>query len=145
MAIALGALVLPSGLTWADEHAWSPVAQNTEQTLTGALVLEESAKLAGRPITLAGASDNAQYTAWICLDQPFLGYSSLNDLRAALLVPGAQFTLTLHDSRSFTVVPRHDGDGPLSVSPLPLYRSFAPAAPHSGSLYVLDAVRLLEV
>lgn len=52
MAITLGALVLPSGLVWSDEFAWTPVAQNIERTLTGALVIEEATKTAVRPITL---------------------------------------------------------------------------------------------
>ena len=41
--------------------------------------------------------------------------------------------------------PRHDGDGPLSVEPLPVYKSLAPADPQSGSLYAVNAVRLIEV
>jgi len=39
---------------WPDEYDWNPVAQATEQTLTGALVVEEHTRLAGRPITLTG-------------------------------------------------------------------------------------------
>lgn len=145
MAITLGALVLPAGLTWSDEHAWSPVAQATERTLSGALVLEESTKQKGRPITLSGAQDGAQYTSWIARGQPFLGYASLESLRAALLVAEAAFTLTLHDGRTFAVAPRHDGDGPISAAPLPVYRSFAPANPGADSLYAVAAIRLIEV
>lgn len=145
MALTLGALVLPSGLVWSDEGAWSPVAQATERTLSGALVLEESAKLKGRPITLSGAQDGNDHTAWVMRGQAFLGYSSLETLRAALLVAGAEFTLTLHDARTFTVAPRHDGDGPLSATPLPVTRSFAPADPQIGSLYAVAAIRLIEV
>ena len=145
MAITLGALVLPSGLIWSDEHAWSPVAQSTEQTLSGAPVIEEAIKLKGRPITLTGAKDGNDYTAWVMRAQAYRGYSSLADLRAALLVAGAEFTLALHDGRTFTVAPRHDGDGPLSVGPLPVYKSLAPAVPQAGSLYAVNAVRLIEV
>lgn len=145
MAITLGALVLPSGLIWSDEHAWSPVEQATERTLSGALVIEEATKQKGRPITLSGARDGDEYTTWIARAQTYLGYASLESLRAALLVAEAALTLTLHDGRTFAVAPRHDGEGPLQVSPLPVYRSFAPANPGADSLYALGAIRLIQV
>lgn len=145
MAITLGALALPDGLVWSDEHAWTPIEQATERTLTGALVLEEAVKQKGRPITLAGAKDGTGYTAWVARAQSFRGFASLESIRTALLVAGAEFVLTLHDGRSFTVAPRHDGEGPLSVEPLPVYRSFASPNPTAGSLYVVSAIRLIEV
>jgi hypothetical protein len=40
---------------WPDEFEWDPVAQATEQTLTGALVVEEHTRLAGRPLTFSGS------------------------------------------------------------------------------------------
>lgn len=53
---------------WPDELDWSPVAQATEYTLTGALVLEEFARQAGRPITLVGEwLSRAQLDALIAL------------------------------------------------------------------------------
>lgn len=145
MAITLGALALPDGLAWADEHAWSPVAQATERTLSGALVLEEADKQKGRPITLSGAKDGTGHTAWVARAQSYRGWASLDAIRTALLVAGAEFVLTLHDGRSFQVAPRHDGDGPIAVEPLPVYRSFAAANPTAGSLYVVSAIRLIEV
>ncbi|MCW8918972.1 MAG: hypothetical protein OQL08_09185 [Gammaproteobacteria bacterium] len=39
---------------WPDEYDWSPVVQATEHTVTGALVVEEDTRTAGRPITLRG-------------------------------------------------------------------------------------------
>lgn len=54
-AITLGAMTLPAGLRWDDEYAsWSPVAQSTSYGLTGALLVQEAAKQAGRPLTLTG-------------------------------------------------------------------------------------------
>jgi hypothetical protein len=145
MAITLGALVLPSGLVWSDEFAWTPVAQTMERTLTGALVIEEAAKTAGRPITLTGAKAGADYTALVARGQAYRGFSSLNALRTALVAPGASFTLTLHDSRTFTVAPRQDADGPLSVESMPAYKDFAPADPDDASLYFVAAIRLIEI
>lgn len=145
MAITLGALALPSGLIWSDEHEWTPVAQSTERTLSGALVLEEAVKLKGRPITLSGPKDGNGYTAWIMRGQVYLGYASLDALRAALWSASAAFTLTLHDGRTFAVAPRHDGDGPLSVTPLAAFGSLPPANPSADWRYSVDAIRLIEV
>lgn len=145
MAITLGALVLPSGLAWSDEDAWSPVEQALDYTLTGALVVEESVRLGGRPITLAGKRDGNRYTAWVMRGQSYLGFSSLADLRAALSAVGATFTLTLHDSRTFTVCPRRDGAGPLVVSPLSVLGDLPPADPGSDHRYFVEAIRLMEV
>lgn len=133
MAITLGAITLPDGLTWEDEFAWSPVEQSSEYSLTGALIVQESTKLAGRPITLTGQSDGQNYTVWI-------SRTNLLSLQAALNVAGARWTLTLHDARTFTVMAAPD---PLDAEPLPVYRSFTPASPASGHWYVLRSLKLL--
>ena len=36
---------LPDDLLWVNEYQWQPVAQETERTLTGALLVQEQAKL----------------------------------------------------------------------------------------------------
>lgn len=136
MAITLGAIALPAGLVWSDEHAWSPVAQSEEYGLTGALVLDIGTRLAGRPITLVGQSDGGFHTAWITR-------ANLITLRTALIVANASWTLTLHDARTFTVKARHDGPGPLDAEPVPVARSFAPAHPGTAAQYLLKSVRLL--
>jgi len=133
MAITLGAITLPDGLTWEDEFAWSPVEQSSEYSLTGALIVQEATKLAGRPITLTGQSDGQNYTVWI-------SRTNLLALQAALNVAGASWTLTLHDARTFTVMAAPD---PLDAQPLPVYRSFGPANPDGDHWYVLRALKLL--
>lgn len=95
-AIVLGGVTLPDDLQWTDEYAWSPVARASEYSLTGALIVEEAAKLAGRPITLGGE------WAWI-------GIATLTALRALAATAGWTGTLVLADSRSFTVAFRDDG------------------------------------
>ena len=81
-----GSLVLPSGLYWSDEaRLVMPVEQSTDRTLTGALVLEESLKTKGRRSPSRGQDGN-QYTAWVALNEAFLGFSSLTALRSTLLV-----------------------------------------------------------
>ena len=131
MAITLGALTLPQGLRWADEFAWSPVSQSTEYSLTGALLVEQAEKQAGRPITLIGGKD----FAWLTRAQ-------LVDLKA-LLDTRAEMVLTLHDGRSFTVLPANADH--LAVNPLPVVRDSGFANPGDDAWYVLDSLKLIEV
>lgn len=72
-------LTLPD-LLWPDEYAWQAVEQRTQFTITGALIVEASAKQAGRPITL-------QSGAWFVRSQ-------LETLRAWAALPAQQFTLS---------------------------------------------------
>lgn len=138
MAITFGNLTLPDGLAWSDEFAWSATAQATDYSLTGALIVEVSTRQAGRPITLIGQSSGRAHTAWITR-------ADLLTLRALLETAGAEHTLTLHDARTFSVIARHDGAGPLEAEPLPKVASFLPANPDDDDWYVLKALRLLEV
>ena len=57
LSFAGNTLELPDALSWADEYAWSPVEQSKTYTTTGALLIEEHVKQAGRPITLEGGED----------------------------------------------------------------------------------------
>jgi hypothetical protein len=135
MAITLGAITLPDTLVWEDEFTWSPVAQSTEYSLDGALIIQESARQAGRPITLVGKSDGTAHTGGITL-------TNLRLLQTALNVLGATWTLTLHDARAFTVAVR---DNPLEAEPLPVYRSFFPANPTGDRWYLIRALKLQTI
>ena len=135
MAITLGAIILPATLVWEDEFTWSPVAQSTEYSLTGALIVQEATKLAGRPITLVGKSDSNAHTGGI-------SRTDLLALQTALNVTGATWTLTLHDARTFTVAAQQD---PLDAEPLPVYRSFFPANPTGERWYLIRALKLQTV
>ena len=55
-------VALPDALSWVDEFAWSSVEQTKTYTSTGALLIEEGVKQAGRPITLEGAEDRTWCT-----------------------------------------------------------------------------------
>jgi len=138
VAITLGALTLPQGLVWSDEFAWSPVVQTADHSLSGALIVQTGARSAGRPITLVGRSSGRDHSALILR-------ADLLTLQSALSIAGAEYTLTLHDSRTFTAIARHEGEGPLVVDPLPVYRDLPPANPGSTHWYVIRAIRLLEV
>ena len=123
-------------IIWQDEFAWSPVVQSVDYGLTGALIVQESTRLAGRPITLIGQSSGNQSAAcWIAR-------ADLLTLQAALDVAGAQFALTLHDGRTFTVMPRQD---PLDAEARPVFGSFLPAAPSGMTWYWLKQLKLQTV
>lgn len=132
MAITLGSFTLPPTLVWEDELPWSPVEQTVERSLTGALIVQEAVKTTGRPITLTGYSDGDQHTGGI-------SRADLIALREALIVPGASWTLTLHDSRTFTVIARAD---PLEAAPLPALASIPPAYPQADHWYLIRALKL---
>ena len=117
MAITLGAVTLPGDLRWADEFAWSPLVQQTEYSLTGALIVQEATKLAGRPITL-----EAQRDTWVTR-------ATVLAVQALAETPGWSGTLTLHDGRTFTVGFRDDR---ISAEPI---RHVAPL--ESGDAYTL--------
>ena len=134
MAITLGAFTLPDGLRWTDEFSWSETAQSTGYLVSGAALVEESVKLAGRPITLTGGRS----WAWITRDQA-------EALHAALTAEGAQFVLTLHDGRTFNVIPRHGSGSALVTSPLPIVGDSGPADPVASSKYILESLALMEV
>lgn len=135
MAITLGGVALPDGLRWADEFAWSPRVQSTDWSLTGALLVEEAEKQAGRPITLVGG----RTWAWMTRE-------SLLDLQAQLdSAPDTGLTLVLHDGRTFQVLPRMESSGALQAAPLPRILESGYADPSDDDWYYLDELRLLEI
>jgi hypothetical protein len=89
---------LPDDLHWVDEFSWSPVAQTADYSIGGSLFIEESTKLAGRPITLGGAYD----------DMGWVRRSVVKQLEVARNILGQQFTLTLKDGTVFTVMFRQE-------------------------------------
>lgn len=99
--ITLNGIELPD-LLWTDEFAWSAVRQSTEVTLTGALVVEEGAQQAGRPITLTDG---------------WAPYSLVQQLYALVQQPGQTHTLVLRGV-SYSVMFRHVGGSGLSAEPV---------------------------
>jgi hypothetical protein len=104
------ALLLSDDLLWSDEHAWAPPVATTTYLITGALLVQSATRQAGRPITLVGTAD----MAWVTR-------SVVRTLYAWAAEPvGAstgRFTLTLQDSRSFTVAFRH-AETPIEAEPI---------------------------
>ena len=106
-------LTLNPDLKWTDENNWDPVEQTAERTITGALVVQVGAMVAGRPITLE-PEDEA--SAW-------MSRADVEQLRNWAAVPGQEMTLTLHGVNR-TVIFRHQ-DGGFDASPVIHYRDVA--------------------
>lgn len=89
------------GLQWLDEFDWSDLAQAPpRRTRGGALAMQQSQKLSGRPVTLGG--EHAMLTRGL-----------FKKLQAWSAVPKLQMTLTLNNAvptRTLNVAFRtHDG------------------------------------
>lgn len=102
-------VTISDDLAWADEFAWAPVEQSVQRTITGALVVQATARVAGRPITLAGEDDN---TGW-------LTRAALDQCKTWAAVPGQQMTLTYRGA-AHTVIWRHQ-DTAIDATPVAFY------------------------
>ena len=97
---------LEDGFFWSDEN-WAEIQQNQEHSISGALIVQEGRKQAGRPITLQPANKTK---GWIKL-------RDLNQLREWQNLQ-EHFTLQFqwpHDQRQFNVIFNHK-DGALESS-----------------------------
>lgn len=128
MAITLGAITLPQGLRWVDELTWTPLAQVNTYLVTGSLLVQQATKQAGRPITLLGGD----LWAWMT-------YANVKTLKASLDDPAVK-TLTLHDSRTFQVLPA----GPIECHPLPVVMDSGFANPPETAWWVIDKLSFFE-
>lgn len=133
MSITLGALALPDGLRWSDEFAWEAQAQSTDYGLTGALLIQIATKQAGRPITLLGGSQ----WAW-------MRRADLIALRTLIDQATVPLTLTLHDGRTFQVLPDR-AQTALDAEALPIVGDSGPADPQAQSWYVINSIKLIAV
>lgn len=105
MAITLDSITLPDDLVWTDEFGWFARVRAIENSVTGVPIIQETALVAGRSITLADDS------AW-------LTRADLLDLVALAETADATHLLTLHDGREFDVRFR---EPPLNAAPVITY------------------------
>lgn len=122
--IKLNTLVLPDDLEWPDEFSHEPAGQTITPTLTGALVVEEQLKPAGRPITLRSNGG-----AWASRTQ----VQALADLNRQSSV----MTLQIYNQHFQVIWRRED----TSFEAVPVMRQ---AEPGQHSFYFIT-LRLLEV
>lgn len=99
-------ITLPEDLHWVDELTPWKVSQVIEYSLTGAMIIQESAKLAGRPITLQSGTAGGSAYGWATREQ----VEALQALEAT--AGGANMTLSVptHEAanRTYTVRFRRD-------------------------------------
>ncbi len=101
----LATVAIPADVWWSDEFAWTPVAQATSRSLTGARIVQVGLKVKGRPITLT----SSERGGWV-------PRSTVLALQALAAVPGATYTLTLADGRAFTVA--FDAERDFTATPI---------------------------
>jgi len=119
---------LPDDLYWSDEASWQPVVQSAERTITGALVVQTHARIAGRPITLQPDSDNA---AWITRE-------TLETLMTWASIPDCEMLLS-YRGISYTCIWRHHDGEVIQATPVVHY-----ADVQSGDYYTAT-LRLMEI
>lgn len=98
-------ITLPNDMQWLDEFAWSPVEQDEEYSLTGALIVQRGIKETGRPITLLGGDD----ACWV-------PRSKVTALFILLATEDETLILNLHGTE-YTVVWRH-AETPVDAKPV---------------------------
>lgn len=122
-------LTLNPDLYWSDENNWHAVEQAVERTITGALVIQAAARIAGRPITLEPIDDEA---AWMTR-------ADVTVLRNWAAAPGKTMTLTLR-GEAREVIFRHQ-DGGFEARPVIQYRDG-----HELPVdFYLCTIRLMEI
>jgi hypothetical protein len=123
-------LTLPNDLLWSDEFEWSQVVAVNGYTLTGALVIEQGVRLAGRPFTLTAEQDMAWVTRAVVQKlKDWAGYS------------GRKFKLIFEyptDNRQFLVTFSHDST-PVTSRPVKGFPG------HDNSDYFSVSLKFLEV
>ena len=107
--ITLDSVSLPVDMEWTDEFAWSAGVQTTEYAASGALLVEQGARQAGRPITLEARGAGH---VWITR-AVVLALQALAD--AASDTP---MTLTLADGSTHNVLFRYDAGTPVEATPV---------------------------
>lgn len=133
MSTTLDSITLPADMKWVDEFHWTPVAQQVEVTTAGSLLVEESAQLAGRPITLEAQRDDDGGYVWV-------DRATLVELYSLAATPlDDSILLTLHDGRTFNVRFRYGDGAPVDADPV---RHIVPAV--DDDVYLLT-LRLMQV
>jgi len=129
-------ITVPDDLLWSDEFASWRVAQAQRTSLTGALIVHQSLRQAGRPVTLESQQDGSRWVAPVSLDV-------LNALRASEEAGGAPFPVVLPDhnsgARTLTCTWRSSDGNAIVARPL---RFIAPYA--DGDLFAVT-LRLIQV
>lgn len=135
--ITLDTITLPGDLLWSDEFTAWRVGQLQRVSVTGALVVNESALQAGRPVTLETTQSGNAWVAAITL--PVL--LQLQALEAQTRTVPMALSVPAHNggTRSFNVLFNRAGGKALEARPL-LF-----ASPYLDGDYFAITLRLIQV
>lgn len=121
-------LTLHPDLFWTDENDWAAVEQSIQRSVSGALIVSASQRIAGRPITLQPENDSS---AWMMR-------SVLDTLSTWSSVPNRQMVLTIHGT-SYDVIFRHHDGQAIEARPVIQYQDVQPTD------FYLVTLRFMEV
>ena len=122
--LTLDEIDLPLDLVWVDEFDFTPIEQKQTRTLTGAIVFETAEKQGGRNITIGEG------------DAPVFVKKTIIDALYAKLTANSVMTLTLQDTRSFSVRFQHE-DKPLEAKPVIDYQIMEDSHPYHLTLKLI--------
>ena len=118
---------LADDIDWADEFAWSPIARKLDYSLTGALIVKSSTKLAGRPITLQSQADSG-----------FLPRSTIVQLNTWAKA-GTQLAITIR-GQSFSVIFDPAASPAIQSAPVVYYSDPLGTDWYSATLKFIEAI-----
>lgn len=121
-------IALHADLAWTDQNTWLPVEQTEQRTVTGALIVSSSARIGGRPITLAPDGDNSAWTS----------HETLTALRNMAVVLGRVMQLTFQ-GQTYNVIFRHQAGSAIEATPVVRYNDSQDAD------WYLVTIRLMEI
>lgn len=118
-------ITFPQDMQWSDEFDWTTTAQSTPvRSLSGALIVQQGTKTAGRPITLTGD--------WVWHKR-----SDLETLQTWSNVVALEMTLAHYDGRTFNVMFRF-ADSPLSdAQPVTYITPESDASPYFATINLM--------
>lgn len=133
VALAGGDFIsLPNDLLWKDELSWVPPLAKETYALNGALIIEASTRLAGRPITLEPPDDSMGWVTRAVVEK----------LRTWASLPDVKYKLVLEypdDKREFLVRFRHSAS-PVESSPVKGFPEHAAGDWFKVSLKLIEVV-----
>jgi len=127
----LDTITLPDDLEWEDEIIWSPIVQTVARGVTGALFIQDSELIKGRPITLVGISDMGWVTRSV-IDTLIIKRNTIGLKMDLIIGIGSK-------QRTFKVMFRQ-GETPIDAIPVRRGEAFL-----NDTWYILNAIRLMEV
>jgi hypothetical protein len=116
---------LPGDLYWEDELEWSSYGMVSEVSCRGNPIYQYGQLQAGRPITLVSPDRN----------RGFFSRKNVTDLQGLAEQGAQEFTLTLSDGRSFTVIFDLERSPPYEFEPLMFLEHPDESQHYTGKLY----------